>query len=291
MKMKEVINQYHIGRKALLLYEDKGLINPIRNKSGYREYSDEDIENLKKIIMLRKLDITLEEISDILHHNKQWVETKEKEYIKQIETLETKRKYLKNVSNAIQNFEDMEKTYSRVEEVFDNEKDNKNIIIFNAFFAFLFLWYIAFAIALYSHDPWFIGLSIIAGLQFILIYMKRIQPPYIPKSIIRIIPWLLILIGIVSVFISMNVDRRENIFIMSSFVWSVLIFVSGICLNDRLVERLLEWDHLFDLFFVGILIIGLSIVWRIYFSSLLAYILLYIGSVLLFLYTILKKYV
>ena len=52
MRIKEVMNKYKVTRKALLLYEERGLIQPDRELSGYRDYRLVDIEVLKKIILL-----------------------------------------------------------------------------------------------------------------------------------------------------------------------------------------------------------------------------------------------
>lgn len=290
MKMKEVMEQYHIGRKALLLYENKGLIKPIRNKSGYREYSEEDIEDLKKIILLRKVDISIEEIKDILHNDKQWVEEKEKEYIRQIEIIETKREHLKTISNAIQYSEEMEKVYSRVEEVFDETEDD-TIIRFDAFSAFLILWYTAVTIALYFKDIYLVILSVILGLQFLLIYFKRIKPPYIPKIIIDLIPALLVIIGFIGVYLSFYIEKSGHLLIMPIFTYSILIIIFGICSEKRFIDYLLKYINLFDLLFIGIIIIGISIVFRIYLFIDISYFLLIIGFVFIFLYTFLKKYV
>ena len=38
MRIKEVMNKYKVTRKALLLYEERGLIQPDRELSGYRDY-------------------------------------------------------------------------------------------------------------------------------------------------------------------------------------------------------------------------------------------------------------
>lgn len=45
-------------------YEKKGLLTPSRNKeSQYRDFSEDDVERLKKIIVLRKAGISVEKIS------------------------------------------------------------------------------------------------------------------------------------------------------------------------------------------------------------------------------------
>lgn len=63
MTIKEVEIALDITRANIRFYEKEGLLIPKRNQvSGYREFSNEDLETLKKIIFLRKLDITIDDI-------------------------------------------------------------------------------------------------------------------------------------------------------------------------------------------------------------------------------------
>ena len=52
--------------KTLRYYEKEGLITPGRKGNSYREYSDDDIAALKKIIILRKLGFALSDIKNFL---------------------------------------------------------------------------------------------------------------------------------------------------------------------------------------------------------------------------------
>ncbi len=66
MKINEVEQQVDISKKNIRFYEQQGLLSPKRNlENGYRDYSKEDVLELKKIKMLRKLSLPLEEIRRI----------------------------------------------------------------------------------------------------------------------------------------------------------------------------------------------------------------------------------
>lgn len=66
MTIKEVENELGIARANIRFYEKEKLLFPKRNPlNGYREYTGEDIEILRRIIYLRKLDISIESISAI----------------------------------------------------------------------------------------------------------------------------------------------------------------------------------------------------------------------------------
>ena len=63
MRINKVEEMVGISKKNIRFYEEKGLLNPMRNaENGYREYSEEDVENLRKIKLFRQLSIPIEEI-------------------------------------------------------------------------------------------------------------------------------------------------------------------------------------------------------------------------------------
>ena len=56
----------HLLQDPIRFYEQQGLLSPKRNgENGYRDYSEEDVEELKKIKLLRKLSLPIEEIRKI----------------------------------------------------------------------------------------------------------------------------------------------------------------------------------------------------------------------------------
>lgn len=63
MRIQEVEKQVGITKKNIRFYEKEGLLQPERNlDNGYRDYREEDVEALKRIKLLRKLSVPLEEI-------------------------------------------------------------------------------------------------------------------------------------------------------------------------------------------------------------------------------------
>ncbi len=69
MTIKEVGEQLGLSRATIRFYEKENLITPKRSGNTYREYSEEDIAVLKKIIVLRKLGFSVAEIKDFLEEN------------------------------------------------------------------------------------------------------------------------------------------------------------------------------------------------------------------------------
>lgn len=63
MKINEVEALAGITKKNIRFYEEQGLLSPRRNsENGYRDYGDEEVAILKRIKLLRKLGVPIEEI-------------------------------------------------------------------------------------------------------------------------------------------------------------------------------------------------------------------------------------
>ena len=84
MKINQVEELVGITKKNIRFYEAQGLLSPERDpENGYREYSLRDVEQLKRIKLLRKLDVPCEKIrqvsfgelklSDCLQEHKQYL--------------------------------------------------------------------------------------------------------------------------------------------------------------------------------------------------------------------------
>lgn len=67
MTIKEVVERTGLTRSNIRFYEKEKLIEPSRDdKNGYRDYSEGDIEKIKKIAFLRTLEISIEDIRQIM---------------------------------------------------------------------------------------------------------------------------------------------------------------------------------------------------------------------------------
>lgn len=69
-KIKDVAKKYELTSRTIRYYEEIGLIESIRDEdSNYRYFSKSELEKLEKIVILRKLDISIKEIKDIFISN------------------------------------------------------------------------------------------------------------------------------------------------------------------------------------------------------------------------------
>ena len=66
MKINELEDLLGVSKATIRYYEDQGLVTPQRSENGYREYSDEDVQLFQKIIVLRKLGLSMTELRDLI---------------------------------------------------------------------------------------------------------------------------------------------------------------------------------------------------------------------------------
>lgn len=65
MEIKEVEKMLSVSRSNIRFYEKEGLLQPERKENNYRDYSEQDVAALKKIIALRKLGFSVKEIASM----------------------------------------------------------------------------------------------------------------------------------------------------------------------------------------------------------------------------------
>ena len=103
MKIQELENELNISRANIRFYEKEGLLNPKRKENGYRNYSDDDIAILKKIIIYRKLGISVADIKKIFNGEadlQEAVSQSIENLQKEIENLNGSIKLCKEIQNS-----------------------------------------------------------------------------------------------------------------------------------------------------------------------------------------------
>ena len=68
MKINDVSKLTGLSKKAIRLYETRGLFKVRRILNGYREYSEEDVTVLKRIKLLRLAGISISDIKLLFDH-------------------------------------------------------------------------------------------------------------------------------------------------------------------------------------------------------------------------------
>ena len=172
MTIKEVEKRTGLTRSNIRFYEKEKLIEPSRNdRNGYRDYSEKDVENLKKIAYLRTLEISVEDIRCIIAEEVSLAEVlkKQNEILKeQIESL-SKAKFMceKMLESGDVRFEELQ-VENYVADLQGYWSDNKIVFKLDSV-SFLYIWG--------SLVTW----TIIVSLCFIISVVSYVKlPPEIP---------------------------------------------------------------------------------------------------------------
>jgi len=143
MTIKEVEEQTGLTRSNIRFYEKEKLIEPSRNdKNGYRDYSEKDIENIKKIAYLRTLEISIEDIRNIISDKVSLTEIIEK----QATTIQTQIQGLNKAKTMCErmlesgniSFDDLQ-VEEYVEDLESYWDDNKPVFKLDSV-SFLYIW-------------------------------------------------------------------------------------------------------------------------------------------------------
>ena len=143
MTIKDVEERTGLSRSNIRFYEKEKLIEPSRNESnGYRDYSENDVENIKKIAYLRTLGISIEDIRNIISEKVTLQEMleKQKEVLKNQITDLNKAKLMceKMLDEESISYEKLQ-VEQYVTDLHDYWKDNRTIFKLDSV-SFLYIW-------------------------------------------------------------------------------------------------------------------------------------------------------
>lgn len=66
MLINEAARKCGITKKAVQYYVEQGLVDPKVLENGYRDFSEEDTKVLKRVVLYRKLGLSIREIRRVL---------------------------------------------------------------------------------------------------------------------------------------------------------------------------------------------------------------------------------
>lgn len=103
-KVKDVVKVTGLSKRSLQYYDEIGLMKVNRSVLNYRQYSEEDLIQLWKILLYKEMGFHLNEIKVLLTANE-----------------ETRRQMMKDEMREIQNrISDLDRVYRFIEKVKDN---------------------------------------------------------------------------------------------------------------------------------------------------------------------------
>ena len=239
MKTNEVIKQYDVTRKTLLVYENKGLIKPSRDQSGYRDYSEEDLKMITKIILLRKLNISLDDIHKILSGDQQWIKDIEEHYHLEKKRLEVKQSYLHYVHDVINDHFDVNEAICSLDESlkFEEKNESKPFII-KTWFTFIIILFAAL-IALYSYDFYMMMTIFIVSASIILISLLETHFYKYSSIICKLMTYGLLVLGCSGIYCFFY--AKDIVIFKLLLIFSLFVIVYGLS-QQKCLKRL--YDHL-----------------------------------------------
>lgn len=241
MKIKEVTEKYGISRKALLIYEDKGLIKPTRNVSGYREYDRDSVEVIGKITFLRKLEFSLDEIESILiHHNYDLLQNKKHEYDVNIHFVETKKSYLDYANDVLKGEYSIDEAIEAIDDTIQLYKDQEHNEMMHFEFhrdAVMIMWFITLIISFLSGQLYLVIAAFCSFLIPILLSLKCVRDFFLSRHARVFIGMMLIIVG--SIGVGVLSHKTDNTFSEFLFGISILLCFLGIA-TFRQVQELFK---------------------------------------------------
>lgn len=124
MLIGELADFFGISRKALRLYEKKGIIKPVEvdAQNGYRYYSAEQVQQLQALLEFKSLGFSLDEIRTVIDGRMEKAQLLEVLYKKQMawreaaDAAEYKRDSLDNIIKNVQDSKAAERITEMTEE-------------------------------------------------------------------------------------------------------------------------------------------------------------------------------
>jgi len=130
MTIKEVEEQLGLSRATIRFYEKEKLIAPKRSGNTYREYSEDDIVIIKKIVVFRKLGFSIAEIKALLEEEiplQEFLEKNILELQEKMRELSGAIKICKKMQSRQENFDSFNVNFYW-EEIKEQEKDGNRFL-------------------------------------------------------------------------------------------------------------------------------------------------------------------
>lgn len=111
MQIRDLETQTGLDRATIRFYEKEGLLHPKRSENGYRDYSEEDAGELRKIMLLRELGLPIDTIRGLQQGSEDFSEV----MARQARILENRAENMQRAKAVCQRMRDEEADYRRLE--------------------------------------------------------------------------------------------------------------------------------------------------------------------------------
>lgn len=99
MLINEIAKKCKITKKAVQYYTQQGLIVPVVMENGYHNFSEQDAEILKQVVLYRKLGLSISEIKGVLKNHKELTSILHQRTL-ELEREKLKQELLKRIENG-----------------------------------------------------------------------------------------------------------------------------------------------------------------------------------------------
>ena len=99
MLINEIAKKCKITKKAVQYYTQQGLIVPVVMENGYHNFSEQDAEILKQVVLYRKLGLSISEIKGVLRNHKELTSILHQRTL-ELEQEKLKQELLKRIENG-----------------------------------------------------------------------------------------------------------------------------------------------------------------------------------------------
>lgn len=127
MNIKEVEEQSGLNRANIRYYEKEGLVTPERRENGYRDYTKDNLEELKKIRLFRELEVPIEQIKELQNSPKSLEQIMEQH----ITYMEQNMKHMENSITICKDIQKAGLSYNTInaEEYLNREQNTPNTAV------------------------------------------------------------------------------------------------------------------------------------------------------------------
>lgn len=172
MRIQEIADITGLSKKAINLYEKKGMLQVFRDDSGYRCYTQEHVRILMQIKILRRLDVSLADISHLLQEkNLQLLDTQKEQLEKKLAQCELQNFYMQRIAELLEENDtellqsvdqEMEEAWEDVQEPQTNKRSVSSFIVVEVMLATFLLdnenmLYVVIGVVLLVHVFYVIG--------------------------------------------------------------------------------------------------------------------------------------
>ena len=172
MRIQEIADITGLSKKAINLYEKKGMLQVFRDDSGYRCYTQEHVRILMQIKILRRMDVSLADISHLLQEkNLQLLDTQKEQLEKKLAQCELQNFYMQRIAELLEENDtellqsvdqEMEEAWEDVQEPQTNKRSVSSFIVVEVMLATFLLdnenmLYVVIGVVLLVHVFYVIG--------------------------------------------------------------------------------------------------------------------------------------